>query len=180
MKNNIKSKDLNVPLFINNNLESQVVLQSIDVSEGPGLPRFLILDNHSFQVFHCGVKCSILSLVTNRITRITHWSEIVEMIYGLFLNLCETNLKKDVIHQQMKAMDVTLLGEKKYSVETIVRAFEYFALCRSMCNRIREDFELPCVSTLTNLTSKIKSVDDVSYISQMSSQDCQMNRKRTF
>ena len=36
-----------------------------------------------------------------------------------------------------------------------------------MYNRIREDFELPCVSTLTNLTSKIKSVDDVSYISNV-------------
>ena len=84
-----------------------------------------------------------------------------------FLHLCETDLKKDVIHQQMKAMGVTLLGEKKYSIETIGHAFEYFALSRSMYNRIWEDFELPCVSMLTNLTSKIKSVDDVSYISNV-------------
>ena len=51
--------------------------------------------------------CSVPSLVANRITRITHWSVIVEMVR--FLHLCETNLKKDVIdHQQMKAMGVTL------------------------------------------------------------------------
>ena len=167
MKDNIQSKEFDVPLFTNTNLESEIVLQSTDVLEGTGLPRFLIkiLHNYSFEAFHCGVKYSVPSLVANRITRITHWSEIVEMVR--FLHLCETNLKKDVIHQQMKAMGVALLGEKKYSIETIVRAFEYFALSRSMYNRIWEDFELPCVSTLTNFTSKIKSVDDVSYISNV-------------
>ena len=112
MKDNIQSKEFNVPLFITN-LESEIVLQSTDVLEGTGLPRFLIkiLHKHSFEAFHCGVKCSVPSFIANRITRITHWSEIVEMVR--FLHLCETNLKKDVIHQQMKAMGVTLLGEKK-------------------------------------------------------------------
>ena len=43
-------------------------------------------------------------------------------------------------------------------------AFEYFALSRSTYNRLREDFELPCISTLTNLTSKVKSQDDESFI----------------
>ena len=90
------------------------MLQSTDVLEGTGLPRFFIkiLHNHSFEAFHCGVKCSVASLVANRITRITHWSEIVEMVR--FLHLCETNIKKDVIHQQMRAMGVTMLGEKKF------------------------------------------------------------------
>ena len=53
MKDNIQSKEFNVPLFINTNLESEIVLQSTGVLEGTGLPRFLIkiLHNHSFEAF---------------------------------------------------------------------------------------------------------------------------------
>ena len=64
-------------------------------------------------------------------------------------------------------MGVTQVGEKKYTIETTVRAFEYFALSRSAYSRLREDFELPCISTLTSLTSKVKSVDDSIYISNV-------------
>ena len=60
--------------------------------------------------------------------------------------------------------NILYVGEKKYEIETIVRAFEYFALSRTTYNRIREDFELPSIATLTRLTSKVKSVDDESYL----------------
>ena len=83
-----------------------------------------------------------------------HWSQINEMIR--YLNFCEANNKKDVIQDQLKAMGVTVVGERKYSVEITVRAFEYFAMSRATYNRLREDFELPSISTFTNSTSKVK------------------------
>ena len=58
-----------------------------------------------------------------------HWSEVEEVVRFLKLNV--PSLKKTVIQDQLKAMGVTLVGEKKYSVETTVRAFEYFALSRA-------------------------------------------------
>ena len=61
--------------------------------------------------------------------------------------------KKNVIHQQLKSMrDLTYVGEKKYEFDAIVRAFEYFALSRASYERLRQDFELPSIETLTRLT----------------------------
>ena len=39
---------------------------------------------------------------------------------------------------------------KTYSPEDVVRAFSYYALDRSLYQRMREDFKLPSVSTLYN------------------------------
>ena len=63
--------------------------------------------------------------------------------------------------------NLSYVGEKKNQIETIVRAFEYFALSRTTYNRIREDFELPSIATLTRLTSKVRNVDDDSYLRTM-------------
>ena len=160
MKNDIhsKTKDFNTPLLIYAHLENEIIIQSVDFVEGTGVPMFMfkIQKDLTFQAFHYGVRCSIPSLVRNHITRIKHWSEIEEMVR--FLKLNNPTEKKNIISDQLKAMGVTVVGEKKYSIETTVRAFEYFALSRSTYNRLRQDFELPCVSTLTNnLTSKVKT-----------------------
>ena len=60
--------------------------------------------------------------------------------------------------------NITYVGEKKYSVEMFIRAFEYFALSRATYNRLRRDFQLPSISALTRITSKVKNTDDNSYI----------------
>ena len=60
--------------------------------------------------------------------------------------------------------NITYVGEKKYSVEMFIRAFECFALSRATYNRLRRDFQLPGISTLTRITSKVKNTDDNSYI----------------
>ena len=52
------------------------------------------------------------------------------------------------------------MGEKKYKAETIIRAFEYFARSRTLYYRLREDYELPNIPTLTRLTSKVNIIDD--------------------
>ena len=64
-----------------------------------------------------------------------------------FLNCCEITPKKEVVYQQILSMNKTCIGEKKYPIETIVRAFEYFSLSRS-AKSIREGFELPSLRTL--------------------------------
>ena len=50
------------------------------------------------------------------------------------------------------------VGEKKYAPETIARAFEYFCTSRSLYARLRDDFELPSITMLTNITSKVGNV----------------------
>ena len=52
------------------------------------------------------------------------------------------------------------VGDRKYECTTIIRAFEYFATSRTLYNRLREDYELPSVKTLTRLTSKVNKTDD--------------------
>ena len=55
----------------------------------------------------------------------------------------------------------------KYSDDTIIPSFEYFALSRSAYNRLREDFELPSVRALTRITSRVNKLDDNLFIRKM-------------
>ena len=65
-------------------------------------------------------------------------------------------------------MSSITIGKKKYSTETIVRAFEYFAISRSLYERLREDYELPSISLLTKLTSKLDSaMDDIEFLNSV-------------
>ena len=64
-------------------------------------------------------------------------------------------------------MSVTHVSDKKYTTETIARAFKYFALYRAAYNRPREDPELPSVRTFTGLISKVKTTDNSSYVTQI-------------
>ena len=77
-----KAKELGTPLFVHAHLPDQIIVQSIDFAEGTGVPRFLlkISSDQSFQAFHFGVRCSIPSLVRNRTTKLTHWSELEEIV----------------------------------------------------------------------------------------------------
>lgn len=56
------------------------------------------------------------------------------------------------------------LGEKKYKSETIVRAFEYFAVSRAAYNMFRQDYELPSITLLTSITSTVKHFNDDAYL----------------
>ena len=60
-----------------------------------------------------------------------------------------------------------LVTDKKYSVETVIRAFEYFAMSRATYNCLKEDFQLPSITTLTRLTSKVKSVHKGIYLQKV-------------
>ena len=53
------------------------------------------------------------------------------------------------------------IHKQKYTPEMIVRGFEYFAKSRSWYKLLRNDYELPSVSTLRRLTSKVSNVKEV-------------------
>ena len=72
----------------------------------------------------------------------------------------ERTQKKEVLLEQISAMSSLVhVGDKKYESYTIVRAFVYFATSCALYKRLREDFELPGITTLTRLTSKVNKID---------------------
>ena len=75
----------------------------------------------------------------------------------------ERTQKKEVLPEQISTMSSLVhVGDKKYESETIVRAFVYFDTSRALIlyKRLEEDFELPGITTLTRLTSKVNKIDD--------------------
>lgn len=136
-----------------------LIIQSEELKEGTPLFLLKIQEDLSFFSYHCGVKCTISTLSTNRIRRLDKWSRVAEAIR--FLNTKVIGHKVEILLEQVKSMNsLTYVGEKKYSAETIARAFEYFAVSRSLYRRLREDYELPSISTLTKITSKVSSLQD--------------------
>ena len=112
----------------------------------------------SYESFHGGVKCSIVSSHANKIFRIARWSQITEALR--FLNSMEVSHKTDNLHQHIKAMNSNAASNQKYSSETIVQAFEYFAYSRACYNKLRQDLELLSIKMLTRPTSIAKNTDD--------------------
>ena len=153
--------------LIINNTDEATFLQSEDLLERTGIHKFLVKINGdlSFEAFHSGVKCSIISLSRNRVSQFTRWSQIEEDVR--FLHTSIPSWKADVLHEQAASLGVKQVGERKYSNSTIVRAFTYFVISRTSYNRIRNDFELPSVTTLTRLTSATKRYDDISYYTRI-------------
>ena len=59
---------------------------------------------------------------------------------------------------------LTHIGEKKYSSETMARTFEYFSISRTSYSGLRDDYLLPSINLLTNLTSKINAMSDDEFL----------------
>ena len=76
----------------------------------------------------------------------------------------------------IKSTNSSYIILRKYSVETIVSAFEYFCFSRSCYSRLRRDFELPSISTLSRLTSITKNTDDTTFLQSVISS--QNNRQK--
>ena len=75
----------------------------------------------SYDGFHCGIKSFISTLAANRFFKISRWSPIIEALR--FLQHLELTHHKKVRHQQIQAMNQSTAADRKYSVETTVRAF---------------------------------------------------------
>ncbi|XP_065649049.1 uncharacterized protein LOC136078107 [Hydra vulgaris] len=59
------------------------------------------------------------------------------------------------------------VGEVLYTSNIICRAYEYFAMRRSLYDCLCIDYKLPSIRTLTRLTSKISSMEDLSFINSI-------------
>ena len=56
------------------------------------------------------------------------------------------------------------VGKRMYSQELIVRTFHYFATSRSLYNRLRIDYQLPSIKTLTRITSNVSALNETYFM----------------
>ena len=147
------------------NFDSELVVHSKQFCENSGIPKFplKLKEDFTYNAYHMGVKCKISVLTKNRITLCNRWSTTEEALR--FLNSLEIDEKKDVLMQQTDVMSRSnSIHEQKYTPEMIVRGFEYFAKLRGCYKLLRNDYELPSISTLTRLTSKVSNIGDSSFV----------------
>ena len=165
LKNKICDKMGHASFCVVQSTDASITLQSMEFVPDTGIPKFLLIikQDFSYQSFYCGIKINIVTLSANRCHTLNRWSQIEECIR--FLKSQETPQKKLVMQEQIRAMGSKKVVEKKYEPATLVRAFEYHALSRSAYQRIRIDFELPSVRTLSTLTSSIRNIGDNKYLS---------------
>ena len=142
-------------------------IQSKEHENKSGINKFylIVFNDLSYEAYHAGVRCTITSLVKNCIHKFKCWSQVHEALR--YLTSFEKSEKKTILLQQvecMSSMNSSNILEQKYSPEFIIRAFEYFALSRSLYNQLRNDFQLPSIATLTHITSKVSNIDDNAFI----------------
>ena len=160
--NNKRQFSVPFTAFVNDN---SLYLQSLSYFHG--IPIFLIIISESlkYEAFHLGVRCYINSLSKNRITIIDRWSTLEEAVR--FLNCKECNNKMSVTKDQVEAMCSAPVGNKVYNPEIIIRAFEYFATSRSLYNRLKLDYQLPSIQTLTRITSKVSKLGELDFLQRI-------------
>lgn len=129
-----------------------------------GVPKFLvkIYDDLKFETYFQGKKITVASLSKNRVTSITLWSIFEEVIR--YLDSFEPDHKLNILQEHLQCMSANKVGEPVYNHEVIVRAFEYFSTSRVLYNRLRYDYLLPSIQTLTRLTSKVSKMDELSFL----------------
>ena len=145
--------------------DSGLVVQSKQNCENSGIPKFSlkVKQDFTYSAYHMGVKCQISVLTKNCITLCNRWSATGEALR--FLNSFEIDKKEDVLIQQIDVMSCSnSIHEQKYIPEMIVRGFEYFAKSKSCYKLLRNGYELPSISILTRLISKILNIEDSSFV----------------
>ena len=130
-----------------------------------GVPIFLLLINQSlmFKAFYFGSKSSIKPLSNNRITSLIMKSALNEALR--YLKKKEEH-KTQIIFEHINE-DGRSVGCAVYSSDIITRAFEYFATSHSTYHRLCCDYQLSSIRTLTHITSKINSQDDLVFLSSV-------------
>ena len=90
-------------------------------------------------------------MTRNKIIVLNLWSALEETVR--YLHTYEESEKVKIIHQEMQVSGVSRGNRKLYTPEVLVRAFSYYAVSRSLYERLRNDYQLPSVSTLARITS---------------------------
>ena len=142
-----------------------------------GTPRYSLRVNKdlSYDAYHIGIPCTITTLSRNRINSLDTWSKLDEALR--FLHQKETTHHEEIILEQMNNMGPPKVGEKFYSPETMMRAFDYYAHSRSTYRKLRKDLKLPSERTLQKLTSKVSKLGDKSFINSVFSSLPEQQRK---
>ena len=94
-------------------------LQSPKVVNGSGVPTFSVRISpaQTFETFHMGVKCIVPSLSKNRIIQLKTWSSLEETVR--YLHCLEANRKKEVLFEQIQAMEPQLDEEACETVDSL-------------------------------------------------------------
>ena len=131
-----------------------------------GIPTFVLRvhADMTFEAYHLGVRIFVPTLTKNRITKLQSWSALEETIR--YLASCTASNKLDVIQQHIESMSSTV-RTRIYSPNMIMSAFQYFATSRSLYKRLINDYQLPSVSTLTRITTKVSKVEDVPFLKRV-------------
>ena len=162
LKDKLLASERDLPVSVIAYMDSDVLnVQSKILLNGVPLFNVRISKDQSFENFHLGVRCTVSSLSKNKITTLKTWSGLEENIR--FLNCLELDNKKEIIQQQLQAMGTQRVGQPLYAPEIVIRAFQYFATSRSLYQRLRQDFQLPSVQTLTRITSKVAKLDETTF-----------------
>ena len=109
-----------------------------------------------FEAFHLGAKVHDQKIVF--LVLIDGLSILKNAVY--FLASTETTSKVEVLKQQVAAMSCVPVGQRVYDPDIMVRAFEYFATSRALYHRLKDDYKLPSIRTLTRITSKVSKIHD--------------------
>ena len=123
-----------------------------------GVSAFLVkIYNLKYETFHKGVKCYLKTLSSNRINVLNSWSKLEEIVRHL--HLLPSDHKTDIIQHQITAQAPKRIGDSLYDTDIITRAFEYFATSRALYTKLRKDYQLPSISTLAGIASKVSKLN---------------------
>ena len=144
-----------------------VYVQSVDFCVG-GVPKFLvkIFSDLSYEAYRSGVRCYINSLTGLKVYRLDDWGQIAEVIKYLKIN--KPPHKVSIIEEDIESLcNVKAVGQKVYSLQKVLRAFEYFATSRAAYKQFSNDYQLPSISMLQRLTSKCTSLSELQFIEKV-------------
>ena len=140
--------------------ENILTVQSSKFVDGIHLFMLRIYNNLHFETFHYGVKCYISSLSKKRINTVDTWSKLEEIIQ--YLNSMALDHKNNILSQQFLTMAPKMVGIK-YSSDTAIHAFGYYATSQTLSNRLRDNFQLPSLATLGRMMSKVSKLNKKSF-----------------
>ena len=141
--------------------DSETILQSKSHVEGVCNYMIKIRDDYKFQTFHKGLSCTIFNQQMN-VKKCKYWSTLDAIISQLRSKSDEH--KHSILLEHLSVMGKKTVGKPVYTPEMICRAFEYFCTSRALYNRLRNDYHLPSVRTLTRITSKVSHIDEVNFL----------------
>ena len=151
--------------FVIYKCNEKLIIQSTDFLVQSAISKFSLQFNAylSFESFHCGIKCNINNLSINGIYTFSRLSHIHEALR--YLNSSKVTLEKGkVLQQQKKCNECNLCWwQEIYNWDYCLRIWIFWTL-KSSLQLSEKTFWTSSARTLTRLISKVKAIDDSSYI----------------